>query len=129
MTFCCGIGYNPFYNPSISNWSTGLQAVTATCNAITSGIRARKGGADPYTSAAVGLNTGTWGLASAFMGNAIDKSTGTYLGSAMGNMTNSIMTMNSFMPTYSYMPMMSSMFTMPLMFGTMTPMGGFYRYC
>lgn len=115
------------YNPTITNICTGLQVANAGINAVTSGIRAKRSGSNCWQAFGTALMTATPGITYAAVGNAVDKGTGTYLGSMAGNMMSAFTYNNPF--GYGCMGMSSfgAYPAMPFMFTPIT--SGFYCYC
>ena len=82
MTYWCG------YNPGVTETVTGIQAGLAGVNGIINYFDARNRGANVGQAVSYGLGTTTMGIGNALLGNVVDKSTHSYLGSTM----NSVMT-------------------------------------
>ena len=82
MTFWCG------YNPGFTNTVTGIQAGLAGLNGIINYFDARNNGANVGQAVSYGVSSTTMGVGNALMGNVIDKSTHSYLGSTMNSVMN-----------------------------------------
>lgn len=149
MTYWCG------YNPGFSNTVTGIQAGLAGLNGIVNYLDARNNGANVGQAVSYGLGTTTMGIGNALLGNAIDHTTHSYIGTTMNSVMNTLSGGNPFAasagmtgaalfatsPMYMMppMPMMGSfgyfsawsspmMFNNPMMFG-MPSFGGFCCCC
>ena len=134
------------YNPGFTNTISGIQAGLAGLNGVVSYLEARNNGANPYQASAYGLGTATMGIGNALLGNAIDKTTHSYMGTTMnsvlstftGNnpfatsigMTSAAMFANPFFaPAFTPFGFYSA-WSAPIMFGAPMPMfGGFCCRC
>lgn len=113
MSYWCG------YNPGFSNTVTGLQAGLAGLNGIVNYLEARNNGANPYQAISYGLGTTTMGIGNALLGNAIDKTTHSYLGSTMNTVMNTFTGGNPFATSIGMTgtALATSMFMTPPVFG------------
>ncbi len=147
MNFGCG------YNPRFTDTVTGIQAGLSGLNGIIDYFSARNSGANVGQAVAYGLGSTTMGVGNALLGNAIDKTTHSYLGTTMNSVINTFTGGNPYaaaigLPgtafatsifmvpsapafgTFGYYSAWPSqaMFSGPVMFG-MPPLGGFCCYC
>ena len=139
MSYWCG------YNPGFTNTVTGIQAGLAGLNGIINYFDARNNGANPMQAASYGISSTAAGVGNALLGNAIDKTTHSYLGSTMNSVMTSFTGGNPFAASVGMtgtalatslfmrppMPMFGSFgyvsaWSTPMMFGgpMMMPMGG-----
>ena len=147
MSYWCG------YNPGFTNTVTGIQAGLAGLNGIVDYLNARNNGANVGQAVSYGVSQTAAGVTNALIGNAIDKTTHTYLGSTMNSVMNTftggnpfaasigmtgaaLATSSMFMPAvpvfgpFGFYSAWSSpmMFTSPMMMG-MPAFGGFCCRC
>ena len=131
-------GYNPGFTDTIS----GIQAGLAGLNGVVSYLDARNNGANPWQATAYGLGTASMGIGNAMLGNAIDKTTHSYMGTTLNSvlstfnnpfatsigMTTAIFTTPMFSPVMPFG--IYSAWATPVMFGAPMPMfGGFCCRC
>ena len=140
MSYWCG------YNPGFSNTVTGIQAGLAGLNGIVNYLDAKNNGANTQQAVAYGLGTTTMGVGNALLGNAIDHTTHSYLGTTMNSVMNTFTGGNPFMtsigmtgaalattpmfmtpivPTFGTFGYYSA-WTSPFMFGAPMPMFGHF---
>ncbi len=143
---CCNYGY--CYDPKFSNTMSGLQAGLAGLNGILNIFQEKNKGATTAEAVSSGMNKMFSGVTNAALGNIIDKSTHSYIGTTLNSMvptsnpaaatpTLTQAAMYSTMPYYSMMPMaytVTSAWASPMMFGApmmygMPSFGGFCCCC
>lgn len=140
MTYLCG------YNPGFTNTVTGLQAGLAGLNGIVNYLEARNNGANVGQALSYGIGNTAMGVGNALLGNAIDRTTHSYLGSTMNTVTNTFTGNNPWATSIGMTgtALATSMFMMPSVCGPfgysawaspmmypmmMPPFGGFCCRC
>lgn len=113
------------YNPGFTNTVTGIQAGLAGLSGIVNYLDARNNGANPLQAASYGVGTTAVGVGNALLGNAIDKTTHSYMGTTMNSVMNTFTGGNPFATSIGMSGAAlatSSMFMMP------PPMFGGFGY-
>lgn len=159
MFGCMPIYGNCGYNPRFSDTVSGIQAGLAGLNGITNIFEAKNNGASTADAISYGMANASAGIGNALLGNVIDKSTHSYLGTTLNTVMPTLTGNNPWAATpalastalfssamhpfmhMNFMPMMPmatsfsyySSWSSPMMFGGSMMMGGgmppFGRFC
>jgi len=134
------------YNPRTSDTLTNIQMGLAGAKGLLNIFEAKNDGANTFGAISYGLGSAAMGIGGALIGNSIDKSTHSYVGSMMSSVAmpalmnsgpyvgSSMLFASSLMSPYMMYPgfcsgFMSPMsFSNPFMFG-MPRFGGFCCHC
>lgn len=123
------------YNPRFTDTISGMQAGIAGLNGIANIFEAKNRGASTVDAIQYGLNNASAGIGNALLGNVIDKTTHTYLGTTFNNVLPTLTGGNPYLGTAAlsnsllattmmnpYMGWASPMFTTPMMMPMMGTM-------
>ena len=119
MTYWCG------YNPGFSDTVTGIQAGLAGLNGVVNYPEARNNGANVGQAISYGLGSTSMGIGNALLGNVIDKTTHSYLGSTMNSVMNTFTGNNPFATSVG---MTGAALTTSLFMAPPVPMFGGFGY-